>query len=287
MTIPIPLLLPPSSLTSNPSHRPLLSHLQRLLNASYNATHTLHPSLFGTNFVRLPSPSDISALPLPHGFTVLLVDVDPHTREGTVVATGSVKDFGDVEPGAYVERSRDSRAKEWGAREREREEVEDAGREGDDGEKEIGAIVLGNEAGAEQVKKFEITGFGVAVGEGKRGLGARVLALIEEVVERGWYGVWLEERVREGEFVVEDVRIGGVRVEGVDLRKLEGIGSNDGGKPGQVEKRPDVVLMCVRELGTEAYYAKRGYRTVADGTIPTGMWGCKKDCTWVYMEKAA
>lgn len=209
------------------------------------------------------------------------------------MATGSVKDFGDVEPGAYVERSRESRAKEWGAREREREEVEDAGREGedgrgeDDGEKEVGAIVLGSEAGAEQVKKFEITGFGVAVGEGKRGLGARVLALIEEVVERGWYGDWLEEKVGKGEFVVEDVRIGGARVEGVDLRKLEGIGSNDGGKPGQVVKRPDVVLMCVRELGTEAYYAKRGYKSVADGTISTGMWGCKKDCTWVYMEKAA
>ena len=45
-----------------------------------------------------------------------------------------------------------------------------------------------------------------------------------------------------------------------------------------------LVLMAIRELGNEAYYQKRGFSTAWTGTVPVGMWDCRKECTMVYME---
>jgi hypothetical protein len=42
--------------------------------------------------------------------------------------------------------------------------------------------------------------------------------------------------------------------------------------------------MAIRELGNETYYQKRGFNTAWSGTVPVGMWDCRKECTMVYME---
>ncbi|KAF2222452.1 hypothetical protein BDZ85DRAFT_263684 [Elsinoe ampelina] len=147
----------------------------------------------------------------------------------------------------------------------------------------------------EKVSKFEITAFAVDPDVQARGLGARVLEEIKWVTERGLYGGKLRGRMKD-ERVLSSVRLEsqgkGGEVTGIDVDKLrrleqEGTGNvlNGSEQHGNVDTdQPELVLTCVRELGTEQYYQRRGFKTVATGTVPAGMWGAKKECTWAYME---
>ena len=76
-------------------------------------------------------------------------------------------------------------------------------------------------------------------------------------------------------------------LEGIDLNQLKYVvASAETSKADHIQDtaKPKLVLMAIRELGNETYYQKRGFRTVWSGTVPVGMWDCRKDCTMVYME---
>jgi hypothetical protein len=110
------LLLLPKHTTPTPPHFPLLKSLQSLLNAAYTATYCAHPDIFGTEHCRIADPSQLADIIGEAGFTIAIL----HLQDGAegqvggeygdaeglsraeVVATGSVKDFGDGEVESYA-----------------------------------------------------------------------------------------------------------------------------------------------------------------------------------------
>ncbi|KAG8630713.1 hypothetical protein KVT40_002332 [Elsinoe batatas] len=315
------LLIPPTSLLPTPPNLPLLLPLKSLLNKGFHKTHSLRPDIFGNNFVRLRTVEQVSDLPGKDGFTILLLEITDSETNGPgsgtisssldvarIVATGSVTDFGTEAVETYVERSKRKGGRAWeDHQDMKRGEVAptSVSPEGPEVNKEQvdGDSFTGSEndtpnidtatpqerssdaigvAERQRVHKFEITAFTVDPDVQAKGLGARVLEEIKWVAARSLYGGKLQKQM-QNEDVLRSVWLeseqGMGEVKGVDLGKLKRMEeaktavvpedrSKDGGQ--DEELAPEVVLMC----------------TVATGTVPAGMWGTRKDCTWVYMETA-
>jgi hypothetical protein len=276
----IPVLLFPQHIKSTPSHLPLLRSIQVLLNESYSKTYCAHPELFGTTHLRLADPAQLVDIIGENGFTIVLLDVSNVGEYGKaeveVIATGSVKDFGDGDVEEYSKWSQNLGGSEWAAKDRSR--VSDNKN-----------IVKEKEA----IRKYEVTAFAVSPNCQARGLGARVLKEIEWLVSSDSYGPRLRHALLDGVARVDGIELKDSDVEslleGVDLNKLKEFEQSiQVGETLRIEKnmeKPKLVLMGIKELGNEAYYQRRGFKSVWTGTLPVGMWDCKKECSLVYMEK--
>jgi hypothetical protein len=85
------------------------------------------------------------------------------------------------------------------------------------------------------------------------------------------------------------------RIDGIDFDKLEQ--SYQQGSQGfdtltevvldagVYSKKPTLVLVGIRELVNEAYYERRGYKSVWAGVVPVGMWDRLEERTMMYMDK--
>ena len=272
----IPILLLPEHVRPNPSSLPVLKAIQRVLNESYTATYCAHPEIFGTSHLRIADPAQLADIIGTRGFTVALVRVTS-TDEGQkrqfceVVATGSVKDFGDGDVETYAQWSKNLSGTQWTTNTAGNQERSEAT----------------TERSNEGAQKLEVTAFGVSRHCQARGLGAHLLNEIKWLVTgRRLQGITTNAMpITEG-LVLSDSE-STFPLEGIDLNRLKYImTSAETSKPHQIQDtaKPKLVLMAIRELGNETYYQKRGFRTVWSGTVPVGMWDCRKDCTMVYME---
>lgn len=234
------------------------------------------------------------------GFTIALLLVKELTEDGDelveVVATGSAKNFGAGDVEKYAEWSKNVSGTQWAAESNERTS-----------NTEVNVASQQTTDNGQEDMRLEITAFAVSPLHQGLGLGARVLSVIE----------WLVSR-----FAPADLRIMGrpglIRIANppafkgaalpsttshqgcptigidVDILKLsleEGsqtsppVIEETSGAGVYGEKLPKLVLMCIRELGNENYYKRRGYKSVWAGVVPVGMWDCLEECTMVYMEK--
>lgn len=274
------ILLLPEHVVASPANLPLLKDTQTVLNEAYKKTYCARSDIFGDDHVRLADPAQFADLVKGDGFMVVVLRIEPTSaggggglRTAQVVATGSVKDFGDGDLESYAEWSENVGGAEWKEK-RDRADVKSADEA--DGKAAV--------AKGAAVNKFELVGFAVSPRVQAKGLGVRIL---EDVA-------WLTRVYRPGKGLrhiidaagaagIEGVEIGGsMSVQGFDLQKLR-----DAAPQMQMEEArpPTLVLMVIRELGTEAYYERRGFRTKWTGTVPVGMWACLKPCTMVYMER--
>lgn len=310
------LLLLPSHVQTTPSTLPLLQHIQHLLNTSYTATYCAHPSLFGTEHVRLADPAQLSDIISPDGFTVVLLrvreansqhgDAESSTPAVEVVATGSVKNFGSGDVESYATWSTNVSGTQWAAK---AEKAKGGGGDGNEhcGEGNARGGALGDGKGG-NVVAMEITAFAVSPDYQGLGLGARVLAEIEWLVSAFGLGsrhpttrkqslihVGEEPPTFEGASLSITVLGQGGPIVGIDVDKLRNSCQRDVDHPvaeeqgvvdpGLQKKTQKLVLMGIRELGNEEYYKRRGFSSVWAGGIPVGMWDCLEECTMVYMEK--
>jgi len=275
----VPVLLLPEHIKLTPSRLPLLRAIQTLLNESYTKTYCARPEIFGTTHVRLAEPAQLADIVGDTGFTVILVRVptveDGKARIGEVIATGSVKDFGDGDVESYAQWSKNLGGREWAAKKRG-QGLDDKGVE-----KERGAV-----------RRFEVTAFGVAAHCQGAGLGAKVLQEIEWIVSSNAYGP-RGQHVTDGTARAEGIELQTSettsQLEGINLDTLKALRKNTNASGFRRDEhdidRPKLVLMGIKELGNEAYYQRRGFKSVWTGTVPVGMWDCKKECNMVYMEK--
>jgi GNAT superfamily N-acetyltransferase len=271
----VPILLLPEHVRPNSSSLPVLKAIQRVLNESYTTTYCAYPEIFGTRHVRMADPAQLADIIGTEGFTIVLVRV---TSAGAgqkrqfceVVATGSVKDFGDGDVETYAQWSKNLSGTQWTTK---------AGNQ-----ERSGATTERSKEGAQ---KLEVTAFAVSPHYQARGLGGRLLNEIKWLVTaRRLQGITTNAApMVEGLGLSDSASTS--PLEGIDLNRLKYIMSSvKTSKSDQVvqDTTPKLVLMAIRELGNEAYYQKRGFRTVWSGTVPVGMWDCRKDCTMVYME---
>ncbi len=155
--------------------------------------------------------------------------------------------------------------------------------------------------------KYEITVFAVSPLHQGLGLGARVLQAIEWLVrkvppEMAHLATRRVDLARPANApLLLDACLTGDQLrtltKGIDLDKLKEkyktmvsatgtlTESSVPSVPLYESTKPKLVLMGIRELGTEDYYKRRGYKSIWSGTVPVGMWDCKEECTMVYMEK--
>lgn len=272
----VPFLLLPEHVKLSSSNLPLLKGIQTVLNESYTATYCAHPELFGTSHVRIADPAQVADIIGTEGFTVVLVRVTPSDANETppvweVVATGSVKDFGDGDIDTYVQWSKNLSGSQWAAK---------AGNQEDSG-------VTPAETSKEGSQKLELTAFGVSPHCQSNGLGARLLDEIKWLVTDGRVrDITADSAMAEGQESLGSAST--FPLEGINLNQLKSVVANGetSKSPQAIEKsfQPKLVLVAIRELGNETYYCKRGFRTLWSGTVPVGTWDCKKECTMVYME---
>jgi GNAT superfamily N-acetyltransferase len=281
----VPILLLPEHAKPNPSNLPVLRGIQTVLNESYTETYCRHPEIFGTSHVRMADPAQLMDIIGPEGFTLILVRVtstgtDQKPQVCEVVATASVKDFGDGDLETYAKWSKNLGGKQWASKARNEEQIENSGQR-----KEEGKVP---EKSREGLQKLEVTAFGVSPHHQAGGLGARLLNEIKWLVAskmlRGSAANSLP--MVEGLGVSDGASI--LPLEGIDLGQLKSsVTSTEAGRLNQAVQEtatPKLVLMAIRELGNEEYYQKRGFRTTWSGPVPVGMWDCRKECTMVYME---
>ncbi|GKZ32477.1 hypothetical protein AbraIFM66950_001930 [Aspergillus brasiliensis] len=280
----LPILLLPEHVTPTPSNLPLLKAIQKVLNDSYTATYCTHPEIFGTSHVRMADPAQLADIIGADGFTIVLVRV---TSDGAgqqqpqlceVLATGSVKDFGDGEIETYAQWSKNRSGSEW-----EKSQVETRGRSGGTTERR-----------AEEVQKFEVTAFAVSPHCQAAGLGAQVLREIKWLVASDdANGPRLRNITAKNTALIHGLGLSGsattIPLQGIDLNRQKDLMAGVKIRRTPEEKihntaKSELVLMAIRELGNEAYYQRRGFRTAWSGTVPVGMWDCRKECTMVYME---
>lgn len=277
-----PLLLLPQHVKHTSSNLPLLKAIQKVLNESYTATYCAHPEIFGTSHVRLADPAQLADIIGHDGFTIVLLRVTAakpgqNQRLCEVVATGSVKNFGDGDVEAYAQWSKNLSGSEW------LEKEEGRGR----------TVGLAPQK-KEKVQKYEVTAFGVSPNCQGAGLGARILKEIHRLVSTNRNGISVWDTIADGlqapmvtglELVDSD---GTHQLEAIDLNKTEVLELNMKSalpKEGSQDMaKPKLVLMAIRELGNEEYYQRRGFKASWSGIVPVGMWDCKKECTMVYME---
>ncbi|KAF9888992.1 hypothetical protein FE257_008162 [Aspergillus nanangensis] len=276
----VPILLLSEHIKTTPTNLPLLKAIQKVLNDSYTATYCAHPELFGTSHVRIADPAQLADVIGADGFTIVLVRVvsagaNEKPRLCEVVATGSVKDFGDGDVESYAEWSKNRGGAEW-AKE---------GNRGSSGD------TAGQKGG---VKNPEVTAFAVSPHCQAAGLGARVLDEIKWAVGIDGHDSKLRNIIaKNSDAVVDGLQLSDSTttfpLQGIDVNRLKDIIASGKTRKGENDAlqdttQPKLVLMCIRELGNESYYQRRGFKTVWTGTVPLGMWDCKKECTMVYME---
>jgi GNAT superfamily N-acetyltransferase len=255
-----------------------LTQLKNILNLSYTATYCAQPAIFGTSHVRIADVSQISDIIGPDGFTVALImnkqgEENPESFE--VVATASVKNFGDGDIKEYFKWTKNIGGKQWADKEGM------AGRE----QKQISPSPTISQ-------KPEIAALGVHPDYQKLGLGAKVVAEIEWLLTNfapggttyhgGFEGLIClpkDAPLLEGVYLKQDLE--SAKATGIDLDALRRQTTTE--NKGKVSRT--AVLTCVRELGNEVYYKKRGYTTIHTATVPIGMWDAKQECTMAYMEK--
>jgi GNAT superfamily N-acetyltransferase len=272
----VPILLLPEHVNPNSSSLPVLKAIQRVLNESYTVTYCAHPEICGTSHIRMADPAQLADIIGTEGFTIILVHV---TTAGTdqkeqfcrVVATGSAKDFGDGDVETYAQWTTNLSGTQWATKVGNQEHSRATSKQRKEG-----------------VQKFEVTAFAVSPHYQASGLGARLLNEIKWLVA----GRRLQRISTVAVPMVDRLRLSGSArtfpLEGINLNRLKSVMINaETSKSDQVvhdTTNPKLVLMAIREMGKEVYFKKRGFRTVWSGTIPVGMWDCRKDCTMVYME---
>jgi ribosomal protein S18 acetylase RimI-like enzyme len=275
----LPILLLPEHVTPTASNIPLLKAIQKVLNDSYTATYCTHPEIFGTSHLRMADPAQLADVIGADGFTIVLVRVtsdgaDQQPQLCEVLATGSVKDFGEGDVETYAQWSKNRSGSEWET------QVENRGRS--DGTTELRA----------EVQKFEITAFAVSPHCQATGLGAQVLREIKWLVTSDANGPRLRNITAKNTALVHGLRLSGsattIPLQGIDLNRqkdiITGVKITMPGEKIHDTAKSKLVLMAIRELGNEEYYQRRGFSTTWSGTVPVGMWDCRKECTMVYME---
>jgi hypothetical protein len=322
------LLLPPH-VSPNPTSLPLLRALQSLLNTSYTVAYCAHPTIFGTSHLRLADPAQLADIIGAEGFTIAIlagkdnsrrtstengdVDGEGHGEEGDsveVIATGSVKAFGNGNVKTYSQWSKNVSGTEWAAR---TEKSEGNGVSATSEEQTSGKDQqVQAQRGHEKEVTYEITAFAVSPSHQGLGLGARVLKAIERLVIGKPQAKWLDSAWRTNAPSFSGARLSTLtsgedgEIHGIDLDKLTE-GYHQTTPSNATESKPELpsldlrdsatassgkpngrklVLMGIRELGTEDYYQRRGYTSIWSGVVPVGMWDCRVECTTICMEKA-
>ncbi len=280
----ISILLLPEHVVASPANLPLLKGTQTILNEAYKKTYCARSDIFGDDHVRLADPAQFADIVKGDGFMVVVLRVEPTSEASTggakpraaqVVATGGVKDFGDGDLDSYAEWSENVGGEEW---KEKRDKAGDAGAADE-------AAAKGDNKKGSVVNKFELVGFAVSPHVQSKGLGVRVLDDVAWLTSMYRPGTSLRHIIDGGGGAggVEGVEISGsASVQGFDMKKLREAATR---VDMEQAKPPMLVLMAVRELGTESYYERRGFRTKWTGTVPVGMWACLKPCTMVYMER--
>ncbi|PVH96781.1 hypothetical protein DM02DRAFT_103006 [Periconia macrospinosa] len=273
----ISLLLFQPQLVVSPSTLPFLKGIQDLLNTSYTATYCAHPEIFGTSHLRVADPAQIADIIGDDGFTVVVLLVNEEDGYAEIVATGSVKNFGDGDVESYAQWSKNLSGTHWAEK----------AKENDKSEKDLNHKTSLHEKKDEEIK-YEVTAFAVSTEHQSMGLGARVLKEIEWLASADTHGVLRIDRVRENTAHTSEFRLRNSSedgcIQGINIDQLKSdISSISTTLP--TAKKSRLVLMGIRELGNEAYYQRRGWKSVWSGTVPVGMWDCKQECTMVYMEK--
>jgi hypothetical protein len=266
------ILLTREFVTVTPAHLPLLKEIQTVLNDSYTNTYCAHPEYFGTSHVRVADPAQLADIIDESGFTLVLVRRSNSGCE--VLATGSIKDFGDGDIESYAKWSKNRGGKEWAMKNASGQSTQDTAEKA--------------QAGERKVLKFEVTAFGVAPNAQAGGLGARLLKEMEWLVSNDGqsklhYALSKDLARVEGLEIHDSSTGSSSALEGIDVSKLKSLELED--VENQSTDEPKLVLICVKELGNEVYYQRRGFKTAWTGTVPIGMWDCKKECTMVYMER--
>lgn len=228
----------------------------------------------------MADPAQLADIIGADGFTIVLVRVisawaDQQPQVCEVVATGSVKDFGEGDVEAYAQWSKNLSGSEWVFQEGIQ------GRSSGTAKRKLGGV-----------QKFEVTAFAVSPHYQAAGLGAQVLREIKWVVGCDGDGLKLRDITTNSDTVVNGLQLPDSAttfpLKGIDLNRQRDIT-----KSAKIRKSEEgvqetgqskLVLMAIRELGNEAYYQRRGFKTAWSGTVPVGMWDCRKECTMVYME---
>ncbi|KAJ5583978.1 hypothetical protein VI817_005989 [Penicillium citrinum] len=276
----LPILLLPEHVTPTRSNLPLLKAIQKVLNNSYTATYCAHPEIFGTSHIRMADPAQLADIIGADGFTIVLVRItsdgaDQQPQLCEVLATGSVKDFGEGQVETYAQWSKNRSGSEWET------QVENRGRSSGTTERR-----------AEDVQKFEVTAFAVSPHCQAAGLGAQVLKEIKWLMASDANGPRLRNITAKNKALIHGLGLSGsettIPLQGIDLNRQKDIIAGVNIRTPEEEihdtAKSKLVLMAIRELGNEAYYQRRGFSTVWSGTVPIGMWDCRKECTMVYME---
>src|SRR6266536_5911435 len=115
----ISLLLFQPQLLVSPSTLPFLKGIQDLLNTSYTATYCAHSELFGTSHLRVADPAQLADIIGDDGFTVVVLLVNEEDGYTEIVATGSVKNFGDGDVESYAQWSKNLSGTHWAEKAKE------------------------------------------------------------------------------------------------------------------------------------------------------------------------
>lgn len=239
-----------------------LQPLQTLLNIAYSKTYCSIPEIFGTSHSRLNKPDDILETLGELGFLILLLTRNDATEPYHLVATGSVKKF-DRRVDVFAQTSEDGI---WKPKDLQHDKL-----------------------------FYELTAFAVSPDAQARGLGVKILHDIEWLLSSSDNtGSRLEAArsilplnrvsIRDGEEVTT--------LAGIDVQQVRKWSATSGDyiNASLSHAKPDIdrsklTLMVVRELGTEAYYQRRGFKSIWSGKIAPNTWKNHAECTGVYMEK--
>jgi hypothetical protein len=114
-----------------------------------------------------------------------------------------------------------------------------------------------------------------------------VLKEIEWLLTGGNFGAKLHQIQLEGSHFVDAFQIsdekGAFHIHGYNIDVLKRL-PQFAPTSAQSAKLPKLVLLCIKDVGSEPYYIRRGFKSLWEGPVPVGMWGNKKECTTVYME---
>ncbi|RAQ63455.1 hypothetical protein COH20_000119 [Aspergillus flavus] len=153
-------------------------------------------------------------------------------------------------------------------------------------------LATGSVKDFEEVQKFEVTAFAVSLHCQAAGVGAQVLREIKWFVASDANGPRLRNITAKNAALIHGLGLSGsattIPLQGIDLNRQKDIMAGVKIRTPEEEihdtAKSKLVLMAIRELGNEAYYQRRGFSTAWSGTVPVGMWDCRKECTMGYME---
>ncbi|KAB8247157.1 hypothetical protein BDV35DRAFT_392304 [Aspergillus flavus] len=153
-------------------------------------------------------------------------------------------------------------------------------------------LATGSVKDFEEVQKFEVTAFAVSLHCQAAGVGAQVLREIKWLVASDANGPRLRNITAKNAALIHGLGLSGsattIPLQGIDLNRQKDIMAGVKIRTPEEEihdtAKSKLVLLAIRELGNEAYYQRRGFSTAWSGTVPVGMWDCRKECTMGYME---